>query len=80
MIEVRSFKYLRRCLFLNICYLLGIIAGDMEFYLLMLRFILGIHSLENKEIINQSFRNLYIGLFIDLKTVIDKLFINLYSN
>jgi hypothetical protein len=71
MIEIRSFKYLRRCLFLNLSYLLGIIARELEFYLLMLRFTFGIHSLENKEIINQRFRNLYIDLFIHLKTVID---------
>lgn len=80
MIEIRSFKYLRRCLFLNLSYLLGIIACEMEVYLLMLRFIFGIHSLENKEIINKRFRNLYIDLFIHLKTVIDRPVINLYNS
>ncbi len=80
MIEIGSFKYLRRCLFLNLSYLLGIIAGELEFYLLMFRFIFGNHSLENKEIINQRFRNLYIDLFIHLKTVIDEPVINLLSN
>ena len=75
MIEIGSFQYLWRCLFLYLSYELGIIGDGIGLVLLMMWFIFGIHSLENQEIINQRFRKLYNGLFIHSKTVKCDLFI-----